>query len=357
MRYSGTLVKLILPFFILSGCSSGNEKTGGGAPLVKVAEVQQLNSTDTLSYPGKVVSADDINVAFRISGPVKKIFVHEGQFVKKGEVIAMMDPRDYEVQLSATRAEYEQVRAEAERVIELHKRNSVANKDYDKAVAGLHRIEAKLRAHQNALNDTKLKAPFTGYVQKIFFDEGEMVKAGMPVISLVSASKLQVEAFISTAGYLKKDCFETFLCKTGLYPDQTFSLSLAGITPKANLNQLYKMIFTLDMPDSVSLSPGMSVDVNIVCNRTTGQTMFIVPVESVFGTGSSSFVWIYDAGSGAVRKAAVKVSKIRNDGTALVSGGLTGGSRVVSAGVHTLEEGQKVRILKPVSKTNVGGLL
>jgi len=356
MKYMRTLLKLILPIVILSACSSGSDKAGKQSPLVKVTEVRQFDFTDTLSYPGKIVSANDINVAFRISGPVKKVFVHEGQYVKRGEVIALMDPRDYEVQLSATKAEYEQVRSEAERVIELHKRNSVANKDYDKAVAGLHRIEAKLKAHQNALNDTKLKAPISGYVQKIFFNNGEMVKAGLPVISLVSTSVLQVEAFISAADYLKKDCFESYSCRTGLYPDQSFPLSSADITRKANLNQLYKMVFTLDKSDSVSLSPGMSVDVNIVCSRTTGSKKFVVPVSSLFSSAGSSFVWLYD-GNSKVRKTEVKVSKIRNDGTALVSGDLTDGCRVVSAGVNTLEEGQKVKLLKKISKTNVGGLL
>jgi len=346
-----------LPVVVFSACSSGNEKSDNNVPLVKVTEVRQLNSLDTLSYPGKIVSADDINIAFRISGPVKKVLVHEGQFVKKGEIIAMMDPRDYEVQLSATKAEYEQVRSEAERVIELHKRNSVANKDYEKAVAGLHRIEAKLQAHENALNDTKLKAPFSGYVQKIYFNEGEMVKAGLPVVALVSTTVLKVETFISAADHIKKDCFGNYFCTSNLYPGRSVPLTFLGITPKANLNQLYKMVFTLDKSDDVSLSPGMSVEVNIVCNSTTGQTMFTVPVSSLFGSQDLSYVWIYDERDKVIHKTAVKVSKVRNDGTALVSGGLTDGCRVVSAGVNTLEDGQSVRILKTVSKTNVGGLL
>jgi len=356
MRYFSFCLKLVLPLLILSGCSV-EEKSAKEPPLVKVVRVKPFDATDTLSYPGKIVSDADINVAFRISGPVKKVLVKEGQYVKKGDVIALMDPRDYEIQLSATKAEYEQVKAEAERVIELHKRKSVANKDYDKAVAGLHRIEAKLQAHRNALNDTKLRAPFSGYVQKVYFKAGEMVKAGLPVVALVSTSVLQVETFISAADYTKKDCFGAYFCTSDIYPGQTFSLAFAGITPKANLNQLYKIVFTLDKSDSVSLSPGMSVDVNIVCNRTTGQILFTVPVSSLFGSDGHSFVWVYDDGSKVIRKKEVKVSKVRNDGTVLISGDLTDGCRVVSAGVNTLEEGQKVRLLKSVSKTNVGGLL
>jgi len=356
MKYFDFCLMIILPLMMFSACGD-KENNKKDARLVKVARVNEFMDTDTLTYPGKIVSNGDINVAFRISGPVKSVLVKEGQYVKKGEIIALMDPRDYEVQLSATTAEYEQVRSEAERVIELHKRNSVANKDYDKAVAGLHRIEAKLQAHKNALNDTKLRAPFDGYVQKIYFKEGEMVKAGLPVLALVSKSVLEVEAFISAGDMTKKDCFGSCTCTSDLYPGKVLPLSLTGIAPKANLNQLYKINFTLDSSDSVSLSPGMSVEVNIACNHITGETMFVVPVSALFGSEGRSFVWLYDGNSKAIRKTEVKVSKVRNDGTALVSGGLTGGCRVVSAGVNTLKEGQKVRLLKNVSKTNVGGLL
>ena len=356
MKYFSFCLKLVLPVLLLSGCGK-TESSTKESPLVKVASVKEYVAEDTLSYPGKIVSGSDVNVAFSISGPIKKVLVEEGQFVKKGEVIAEMDPRDYEIQLSATNAEYEQVKAEAERVIELHKRNSVANKDYDKAVAGLHRIEAKLKAHRNALNDTRLRAPFSGYVQKIYFEQGEMVKAGLPVVALVSTSVLIVETYVSAKDRTKKDCFGSFFCTSDLYPCEVMPLTFIGIAPKANLNQLYKMEFTLDKSDSVSLSPGMSVDVNITCSRTTGRAMFTVPVSSLWGSDGHSYVWVYDDASKVIHKKEVKVRKVRNDGIALVSGELTDGSRVVSAGVNTLEDGQKVRLLKSVSKTNVGGLL
>ncbi len=126
MKYISFCLRLVLPVLVLSGCGKTESGTNE-APLVKVASVKEYVAEDTLSYPGKIVSGSDVNVAFSISGPIKKVLVEEGQFVKKGEVIAEMAPRDYEIQFSATKAEYEQVKAEAERVIELHKRNSVAN--------------------------------------------------------------------------------------------------------------------------------------------------------------------------------------------------------------------------------------
>jgi RND family efflux transporter MFP subunit len=341
---------------IMQGCSVQKNDDSSNVTLVKVAEIVQFTDKASFSYPGKIKASEDVNLAFRVSGPIKKVLVKEGQFVRKGDVIALMDPRDYEIQLEATTAEYEQVKAEAERVIELHKRNSIANKDYDKAVAGLHRIEAKLKSHRNALHDTRLTASFSGYVQKIYFDSGEIVKAGLPIVRMVNTSLLEVEAFISARDYSKKDCFSSYSCKTDIYPGVEIPLSLNGVSPKANLNQLFKVSFTLDKSDSLLLSPGMSVDVNIVCTG-GNKPMFTIPVSALFSKGNESFVWLYDANSKTIQTEKVNVMKLYQDGTALVTGDLTAGHKVVSAGVHSLKEGQEVKLLKPVSKTNVGGLL
>ncbi len=353
---NGKIVFLVLfAAAIMQSCSSQKDDSSS-VTMVKVEDVVQYSDKATVSYPGKIKASEDVNLAFRVSGPIKKVLVKDGQFVRKGDVIAQMDPRDYEIQLEATTAEYEQVKAEADRVIELHKRNSVANKDYDKAVAGLHRIEAKLKSHKNALHDTRLTAPFSGYVQKIYFDAGEIVKAGLPIVRMVNTSSLEVEAFISARDYSKKDCFSSFSCRTDIYPEVEIPLSFNGITPKANLNQLFKISFTLDKSDSLLISPGMSVEVNIVCAESSS-SIFTIPVSALFSKGNDSFVWLYDANSKTIQKKKVNVVKLHQDGTALVTGDLTTGSRVVSAGVHSLKEGQEVKLLKPVSKTNVGGLL
>ena len=352
---NGKVVFILLFAAFMQGCSSKKDSSNNST-LVKVAKVVQFADRASISYPGKIEASEDVNLAFRLSGPIKEVFVKEGQFARKGDIIAQLDTRDYEVQLEATTAEYEQVKAEAERVIELHKRNSVANKDYDKAVAGLHRIEAKLKSHRNAFHDTRLTASFSGYVQKIFFDAGEIVKAGLPVVRMVNTSSLEVEVFISVRDYAKKDCFNSFTCKTNIYPELEIPLSLNGISPKANLNQLFKMSFTLDKPDSLLLSPGMSVDVNIVCAKSS-KSMFTIPVSALFSKGNDSFVWLYEENSKIIQKIKVNVMKLHQDGTAIVSGDLTAGSRGVSAGVNSLKEGLEVKLLKPVSETNVGGLL
>ena len=81
-----------------------------------------------MTYPGRVKAAADVDLAFRVAGPIIRIPVQVGSFVRKGEVIAEIDPRDYELQYKATEAEYKQIKSEAERVIELYNRKSVPEK-------------------------------------------------------------------------------------------------------------------------------------------------------------------------------------------------------------------------------------
>ena len=151
--------------------------------MVKTETVKNYENELQVTYPGRVKAAADVDLAFRVAGPIIRIPVQVGSFVRKGEVIAEIDPRDYELQYKATEAEYKQIKSEAERVIELYNRKSVPENDYDKAVYGLQQITSKYNAHKNALKDTRLVAPFDGYIQKKYFDTDETVAAGMPVIS------------------------------------------------------------------------------------------------------------------------------------------------------------------------------
>ena len=153
--------------------------------LVKTAPVNGHDGMTSVTYPGKIQAASNVKLAFRVAGPIRKIYVNEGQYVKKGQLLAELDPRDYQIQFNATQAEYTQVKGEADRIIELYRRGSVSVNEYDKAVAARKRVTALYNAHRNALNDTRLKAPFDGYVQNKYFNAPEIVNQGTDRKSVV----------------------------------------------------------------------------------------------------------------------------------------------------------------------------
>ena len=90
-----------------------------------------------LQYPGKVKAAEDANLSFRVSGTIRKIYVKDGTRVRKGQLLADLDPTDYQIQLDATEAEYLQVKSEAERVMALYKDGGTTPAANDKAEYGL----------------------------------------------------------------------------------------------------------------------------------------------------------------------------------------------------------------------------
>ncbi|MBQ0005826.1 MAG: efflux RND transporter periplasmic adaptor subunit [Alistipes sp.] len=356
--FAATAFTVVL-FLCLSsyGSSDGGQKTGSAATHVKVATAALKSNRITISYPGKVIPREDVNVSFRIAGPISRIKVKQGQQVRKGEVLAEMDDRDYKIQFSATEAEYLQVKAEAERVITLSDRNSVSKNDRDKAVYGLQQITAKYNAHKNALEDTKLRAPFDGYVQKVNFSAGEPVSAGLPVISMISGSAPEVEINIPSEDFIKRSMFCDFYCMLKVYPDKTFPIRLVNITKKANLNQLFTARFAFESDLSGSDVPyaGMSAMVYIRYDYGT-ENLVSIPIGALFEEDGKNMVWVLE-NDNTVNKRAVSIVEIKREGVVSLSDGVRDGEQVVTAGVHSLIPGQKVKVMAPETETNVGNLL
>lgn len=347
----------VIGFLLLcGGCGQNKVKEAEVVGAVKVEVVGNYQNELTIAYPGKVKAASDVNLAFRIAGPLASLPVEVGAYVKKGQLIAEIDSRDYRVQLSATEAEYKQIKAEAERIIELYNRGSVPVNDYDKAVYGLQQITAKYEAHKNALADTRMTAPFDGYIQKKYFDAHETVGAGMPVISMINNRYFDVEVDIPSSDYVRQDHFKSFFCTFDVFPDKIFPLELIEITRKANLNQLYCVRLRLEAEKGVNIAAGMSVNVTIEYTPDENG-LTVVPLQAVFEKEGKAMVWVYNEDTGCVNERTVVTGKILKTGQMVIEKGVSAGEKVVSAGVHSLKEGMKVKLLKPVSETNVGGLL
>ena len=351
-----TLMVLITTF--LGACSSKSKTDIDRSLTVKVDSVISCLKQQSVSYPGKVKASSDINLSFRVSGTLLRTNLDVGSKVKRGQLIAEIDPRDYITQLEATQAEYNRIKGEAERIMALYEKRSVSKNDYEKAKFGLQQITAKLTAHQNAVADTKLIAPYDGFIQKKFFTKDETIGAGTPVYSMINNGKPEVEINIPSSEFYEKDSFESFYCSVDIFPNQSFPLELKGITHKANLNQLYTMRFAFTSGDYKTLpTAGMTATVQIN-KKTNDCDLVMVPMTALFNSdGDKPTVWIYNSQTNTISARIIELTGLQRDGNAIVSSGLTLHEQVVVAGVHSLKEGDKVTPLPPKSKSNVGGLL
>lgn len=312
------------------------------------------NNMERANFPGKIMAATDVNLGFRVAGIIDEISVADGAYVGKGAVVARLDSRDYELQLAATQAEYDAIKAEVDRVVALYAEQSVSANDYDKATNGLRAITAKLEAHKNALADTYLRSPVDGYLYKSNFDKGEAVAAGTPVVSIISSAKPQIEINIPAAYYLKQSRYKSASASIELFADNRFDLTLKSISPKANINQLYKATFVVEPLEGVSTpAAGMSAMVEISYSNDDAQRI-IIPFSAVVERSGESLVWVVEEGQVASRK--VEIEQILSSGQVYIKSGLAADEVVVVAGVNSLKEGQKVEPLAEATRSNVGGI-
>ena len=351
---------VFLLFLVAVSILSCGSKESGHAEkaMVDVVEAKGLNEVDATTFTGKTKSAEEVNLAFRVAGQIERVLVKEGDYVSKGQVVAVMDSRDYQVQLSATQAEYAQVKADAERVMALYAEGNTTASNNDKARYGLQQITQKLANHKNQLDDTRLRSTISGYVQTKFHESGETVGAGMPVLSVFGSGDTEAEIKISASDFSNINKFTHFFCKFDVTGDESFPLNVNRVSQEANSSQLYTVRpkFSGNI-DHKKITPGMTTMVYAEVSNTEATGMVRVPSSAVMEEDGKTQVFVYDGKTGKVSKRGVSVGLLNRDGTMVIESGLKAGEKVVATGVHHIEDGQEVSVLQKPAASNVGGLL
>lgn len=335
-------------------CNRLNENKSDVVKLVKTSQVKQIPVVMQKHFPGVIEEKEQVSLAFRVAGPIQKIHVKEGDFVNKGQLIAEMDTRDYEIQKNAVEAQASQIQSEYSRIEELYSRKSVAENDYEKMKAGKEMVEAKLKNANDQLHDTKLVAPFSGYITKINFEEGELVNHGTPIATLIDVSLLKVEIDVPASILLMKDKITQIECYQENIPGKSFQLSLVNHNVKANNNGLYKFYLQHKPHHTSELVPGMNVSVGI-SYKARENDILSIPLNAVFEEGGKSYVWVVN--DSVVHKQEIETCSIVHNGEIGITTGLNENQQVVVGGLHLLKDKESVKVIPPKSKTNVGDLL
>ncbi|MDR3268142.1 MAG: efflux RND transporter periplasmic adaptor subunit [Tannerella sp.] len=357
MKRNHTLfISLFSVVMIVSSCGKKEREAEAIVRTAKIDTVRPTGGEQMSIYPGIVRSSIDASLSFRVAGVISHMPYGEGHFVRKGTVIAELEAQDYRLQLAAAEAEYNQVKALAERVAELYKRGSTTQSEYEKAVYGLEQITAKYEHSQNQVAYTRLTAPFDGYVQEKIHNVGETVNAGMSVISMTGNGEWQIEINLPVQDYARKKDFERFEACISTAPDKKFPLELYELSPKGNANQSYKTTFRVGKSGDLTLAAGMSTEVTIFY-QTEQQAVYEIPVSALFEREGNPYVWIFTSEEKPVEARPVKIGSMNRNGYFVVKEGIANGERIVTAGVHSLKDGAKVKPLPGMNESNVGGLL
>lgn len=348
---------ILMAALSLAGCRGGADREPQ-LPHVRLAVPERNGDATTKHFSGFVKESEEISVGFRVGGTIEKVSVKEGDFVRQGQVIALLDAKDYRLTLDAAEVRYKQTKNEVARLERMFRQNGVSGNEYEKAAAGLEELRIAAEQSRLDLEYTTLKAPVSGYIQQVNFRAGEMVGEGTAVVTLLDVNHFEVETDIPASMYVRRDEFEGYDCVCSQWPGKRFELKWISITQKADGNQLYKVKFALPEEAQPALTAGMNVEVNIrIRNSETVRGTYVVPESAVFQSDDGgSYVWVFNADS-TVSRRAVTVDGMLPGGSLQISEGLDGGERIVKAGVKALVENEKVEVLEAPSESNVGGII
>lgn len=340
---------------MMGACSNSGGDSGVLSHSVYICKPVSTDGASALTFPGVVKENENVSLGFKTAGQIKGIFVKEGDHVRTGQLLAELDAEDYKLGVEALQIQYDQVSLEVNRARKLFENKSMSQNDYDKAVAGLKQLGVQLQANKNKLAYTRLYAPTSGIVESVGYSAAEIVDAGTPVFTLMTAGGMEVTCDIPASAYGERERFSGFSCRSPYLGDEPVPLRLIGIIPKANSSQLYRMNLAFASNQAKSVTAGMNVEVTIEM-ADNGDSGLLIPSSALFTKNDKEYVWVMKNDSTVSAQPVVTEGRLRG-GMVKVTAGLSSTDNVVRAGVTMLTAGEKVRVIGKPSKTNVGGLL
>lgn len=352
--YYLSLVLISLSF--LSACSKDEPvKDADAIRPVKIFQVLSGEEGMQRKFPAQVHSAERAELAFRVAGELQSLPAMAGKDVRRGTVLATLDPSDYQILVNDRKARQQLAQSQFQRIKDLFERKQVSQAQFDQARAELDISNAALTAARTDLSYTKLKAPFSGQISQVYVDNHQPVAAGKMVMMLQVRDQLEVRMQLpeslmanmadskGAANYQPEVEFEAIPGKRFISTYKEHNAQADAATGS------FTVILTLPRPANLNLLPGMSASVHVDLNKVLSKKVSVVtvPSKAVFQgddqqEGSSQAkVWIVN-GDMTLSPRTVSVGKLTPVGIEILSG-LQTGENIVGAGVYQAHEGMRVR--------------
>jgi RND family efflux transporter MFP subunit len=348
----------------LSGCTEPEPPpVADVARPVKTFVVAGENAGGTRNFPARIEAAQRADLSFRVSGTVQELPVKEGDRLKEGDLVARLDPKDYQIVVNDRRATFSNAQKNYERGKELVGAGNISKMDFDRLEAEFKNAQAALDTAMQDLAYTELKAPFDGMVARRLVQRFEEVQAKQVIAVLQNVEQLEVKFHLPEsiirgvrASREQKDkaaregvrVFATFVDQ----PGRQYPLVFKEISTKADAQtQTFEATYLMDQWEQGVVLPGMTASVTVdFGNYIDTGTVVTVPVSAVVGDYKlDPQVWTVDETKMTVSPRTVKVGRMSGDGIEVLEG-LEPGARIVTAGTPFLVDGMQVRLMPEVEQ-------
>jgi RND family efflux transporter MFP subunit len=355
-KFLPAALTLLAATALLSACS---RPVPSEEPIraVKILTVELEGMRAGGEFAGEVRARVESRLGFRVGGKIVRRHVELGQRVKAGEVLAQLDPQDYQLAAQAAKAQVtaavsnrDLASADYKRYKELRDQNYVSGAELERRDAALKAAQAQLdqataqgSAQGNQAAYTTLVASVSGVVTAVEAEVGQVVAAGTPVVRIAQDGPRDVLFSVP------EDKVAQIAIGSGVdVRAWGVSTPLRGEVREvaASADPVTRTFgIKVSMPTQDALALGATVSVLPQALDRSGVQVIKLPTSALRQDGQSSAVWVLDTTSMTVKLQPIQVATA--DGNAVVvSAGLQPGMQVVSAGVHVLSPGQKVTIYK-----------
>jgi RND family efflux transporter MFP subunit len=322
-------------------------------PIVRTTVIATTANAQGYTYSGEVRGRYESQLAFQVNGKIIKRNVELGSTVNVGDVLMQIDAKDIQqivnsssAQVASAESQLSLAESNLNRYKQLLEQGAISRSQYDQylnaynvAIAGVRQASAQYAQGANQLDYSLLRVDKPGVVSSITAEIGQVVSAGQAVVTVVQDGEREVEISVpeNRVEELRKakQIKVTFWALSNIAVDG----KMREIAPMADpVTRTFKVRISLISP-LPEIKLGMTAAVSVDGSNT--QPMVAIPLAAIYQDGDVPKVWVVT--NDVLNQRPIQTGSFGN-GTIQVLGGLQQGDRIVTAGVHKLKAGQKVKV-------------
>ena len=350
---------------LLSSCGNKGNDTGK-VPEYAVQELQKTTADLMKAYPATIKGRQDVEIRPQVSGFITKLCVDEGATVRKGQLLFIIDPTQYEAAVRTAKASVATAEAAVntqqmtvDNKIELNKKQIISDYDLSMAKNSLAQAQAQLTTAQQNYSFTQVKSPSDGVINDIPYRLGALVSPSMAtpmttvseideVYVYFSTTEKELLAMTKTGGTIKEEISKIPAIKLQLIDGTTYDAegkvdAITGVIDQSTGSVSMRAIF----PNKEHmLRSGGTANVLIPYNM---ENVISIPQSATVEIQDKKFVYVLQPDN-TVKYTEIGIFNLDNGKEYLVTSGLNPGDKIVVEGVQSLKDGQKIQPITPAQK-------
>jgi RND family efflux transporter MFP subunit len=353
LRFTAAALLVVAALLALAGCGKKEESEPVEVVRpVKTTVVRGFTEGEQ-TFPGRVDAGRKLIMSFRVPGRIIALPAKKGEAVEKGQLIARLDPRDYEIAVEEAKATYQRAEADFERYKRLYEADAVPLADLDQRRSERDVARAKLDEAEKNLGYAQLRAPFSGMIGNRYVENFMDVQAQQEIVDLNDTSTVEVkidlaENVVAAIRQFSKELDVKAFAEFDAAQGRRYELKLKELAARADpQTQTFQVTYVMPQPGDITLLPGMTALVRLVLSIKPGAKIDVpisVPaIAVVTSPAGDKVVWVVNPDDMTVHTRKVTVGSTRGTNAIEILDGLEGGEHVVVAGLKQLREGMKVR--------------